>query len=383
MYAPFPDRHIGRRARLHAFEPNRALEKTKGRVPVRKGGELLAARGARVLAQKHLRRKQRLLPTARHRDRDAWCRHGEERDRRNERARARDERCAQSRKRSGHLAAPSREVNTRAPRRGDAASGTILERRERRHELRHRLVAILPALRHRLGQHVRERHRQVRRNLADWRGHLGDGLEDERLRRPFERRAAREHSVPDRGKRVLVAARVQRLLAHGLFGTHVVQRADDHAGTSESMRLRIRALGDAKIHHHHGALRALQHDVLRLHVAMHDARTMRRVQREGCLTQDADGLQYAEAAVALDHRGQAIALDERHGEIHEAAALAHRVDGNHVRMSQLGDGFRLALKPFEQHLVHHEVAANGLDGDLALQALVIGDVHFRKSATTE
>ena len=130
---------------------------------------------------------------------------------------------------------------------------------------------------------LRERAGRVGRDVAHpWRRF--DDVRDEHGRSTLavEGQAARECAEGDDAERVLIAAAIHRLAAH-LLGAHVVHRAEHLAGGSE--RLRFGDTGDAEVGDHSAAGRALDEDVLRLHVPMDDAVRVRVIERRGDVAQ--------------------------------------------------------------------------------------------------
>ena len=91
---------------------------------------------------------------------------------------------------------------------------------------------------------------------------------------------------------------------------------------------------------------------------------------------------------AGDHALQADAVDELHGEVAHPVGLADVVDGDDVRVLELGRDLRLALEAIDQ-LVHarpgrgQPLEADGLDGHHAAQDLVLGLVHGAEGARAQ
>ena len=121
-----------------------------------------------------------------------------------------------------------------------------------------------------------ERTRRVREHLGDDRLHGRAG----------KRRLAGEHLVRHRTERVEVDARVDRLLAHRLLGTHVLRRAEREAGLRHARSARLlHGERDAEVRDER--VPALQQNVLGLDVAMDHAVLVRVVERVGDLARDA------------------------------------------------------------------------------------------------
>ena len=101
-----------------------------------------------------------------------------------------------------------------------------------------------------------------------------------------ERRRAGEHLVADDAERVDVAAAVELALADRLLGRHVRRRAHGDAGDGEP-RVARGGARDAEVGDHGAARRAVEQDVVGLHVAMHDAARVRVRERVGHVGEDA------------------------------------------------------------------------------------------------
>ena len=100
------------------------------------------------------------------------------------------------------------------------------------------------------------------------------------------RQAAGEQEVGDRRQRVLVGGGGHHLAGERL-GRHVHQRADEEAGAREPLvGARVGVGGDAEVEQLHLARRRIVHHVLRLQVAMDDARVVRGLHRVGDLLDD-------------------------------------------------------------------------------------------------
>ena len=104
-----------------------------------------------------------------------------------------------------------------------------------------------------------------------------------------ERNPACQHLEDHDGERVGVRAGVERVGAR-LLGRHVDGRADDGVRDREPIGLGIgrHQLGDTEVQHLRGdpARALLQHDVIRLDVAMDEPRQMRGVEGVGDLSED-------------------------------------------------------------------------------------------------
>ena len=132
-----------------------------------------------------------------------------------------------------------------------------------------------------------------------------------------------------------------------LLGAHVVGRADRHPrarqlGTEDGLR-------DTEVAHHHFA-GLLEHDVVRLHVPVHDAVVVGVAEPGGGLHEDPADVPGIEGGV-LDEIGQGRAPEEPHGEVDDVAGTPHAVDRDDVRMLELGRRPRLVGEALHQFRV--------------------------------
>ena len=124
------------------------------------------------------------------------------------------------------------------------------------------------------------------------------------------------------------------LVAHRLLGTHVLRRAEREARLRHPRAARLlhrerdAEVGDERVS-------ALQQDVLRLDVAMHDAERVRGAQRVGDLAGDAHRVVDRQLPLALEPRAQRLARDERHDVVQERVGLARVEQRQDVRVLQL------------------------------------------------
>ncbi len=164
------------------------------------------------------------------------------------------------------------------------------------------------------------------------------------------------------------------------LGREVGRGAGDQAGLGQrGVRLGAR---DAEVRELH--LAALgDEDVRRLHVAVDDARGVRRGQGVGRLPEDGGGQVGRECSVPLHQARQGHALDVLH---HQPAlvALGDQVeDGHHVRMVEPGRKPCLPLGAHEVRGLAARGRADPLDRDVAAQVLVASEPDRAHAASTD
>ena len=162
----------------------------------------------------------------------------------------------------GSLPSASRSASRHLARGLEAVSGS----RARRVRTRRRSRA---------DRRARRGHRQVAH--ADLKHQIAEAV-------AVERALAGEALERDDAERPEVGAVVDRLVALSLLGAHVVRRAEDRAGARRACpppSRRALDLGDAEVEHLGDlvVLVADEEDVLRLEIAVHDARLVRALQR--------------------------------------------------------------------------------------------------------
>ena len=190
-------------------------------------------------------------------------------------------------------------------------------------------------------------------------------------------RAAQRFQQGD-GEAVLVAARVGGL-APGLLGRHVTR------GPSGHHRL---AHGDghrqAEVGHPHASVPAHQH-VVRLEVAVDDARRVGRLQTVGRRQEDLEDL-VGGAPAYPQPAAQGHPVDPLEREEVGPAVRHHLVQGHHVGVVQPGQGPRFGdpgLVGRQGRLVALVPGPQLLEGDRPLQLLVVGVVDHAHSARAE
>ncbi len=125
-----------------------------------------------------------------------------------------------------------------------------------------------------------------------------------------------------------------------------------------------------------------QKDVVGFDVAVHDAVTVRVVQRLGYLAGEPDGVLDRQLHFAVQAVAQALALDVRHRVPEPACCLARVEHGQDVRV--LEPGCRLDLAQEAIRAEHRsEFGVEHLEGDGPLVPEVASEVHGRHAAAPE
>jgi hypothetical protein len=186
-----------------------------------------------------------------------------------------------------------------------------------------------------------------------------------------------EHDVAkDQAERVdvgpLIGGRAARLL-----GRHVLQRADDlprdrhsrrqHTGRSPlrwpargavgGIRSRGRGSRNPEIHDDRVPV-GIEHDVLGLEVAVHDADRVSGRETVCHFPHDLERARHRELAFGPEQRRQRLPLDVRHRQVLHAALVTDVVNAHHVTMRDLAREHELAL---EAPLEHRAEARRGND----------------------
>ena len=105
------------------------------------------------------------------------------------------------------------------------------------------------------------------------------------------------------------------------------------------------AVRDAEVGHQRAARARLEQDVVRLHVAVHDAAPVRVRERPRHLAQHARRVGGRKRTARAQSLAERLALDVAHDEEDEAARLADAMDRDDVRVREAGGRARLAHEP--------------------------------------
>ena len=208
---------------------------------------------------------------------------------------------------------------------------------------------------------------------------VGDLVEDRHQVLGAERAPARQELVEHAADAEQVGAAVD-LGAFHLLGRHVVGGADDRAGPGHRRGGEPR---HAEVHDLHRAV-VVQEDVGGLDVAVHDAGLVSVCQPRQHLHQDVDLLLHAHRR-HLPHRLlEVVALEQLHRHVRRAIGVVTEVeDVHHVRVLHPRDGLRLAVETLLQLLIVGDRGDHHLERDLALEHLVLGQVHLTHGALAE
>ena len=270
------------------------------------------------------------------------------------------------------------------------------ERRERIGQRRRgrepRFGLLLETSHHHRGEHRRnplaadrERRQRGRRRLGDVQHQLAKVVRDERLH-------AREQFVEHQPHRVDIDACIGRL-THRLLRRHVFGRAHHDAGLgADQLQVTdgLEQLRHPEIEHLHEVGHAGpggQEDVFRLHVAMHHAHFVSRMERARQLLAEARDALEGEGAL-VDRLGERSALEHLHHAVHTAPAIGQRLvtEVPHLHDVLIGDGVDRA------HLLREAVHELGLEQvfllehlDRCLRAIagVGGEIDLRHRAFAE
>src|SRR4030095_6246725 len=155
-----------------------------------------------------------------------------------------------------------------------------------------------------------------------------------------------------------VRALIRRLPFH-LLGTHVLGRAELHAGAGQP-RLGGGS-GDAEVHDLDGAA-AAEEDVARLDVAVDDAELVGVGEGSEDMPGDGDGFRFGEGT-ALDPLAEGLPLEELHDDVGTAVLRAGVVDTYDAGVVQLRADARLAQEATGKLSIAGEAIGEELDGD--------------------
>ena len=143
------------------------------------------------------------------------------------------------------------------------------------------------------------------------------------------------------------------------------------------------AVRDAEVGHERAARARLEQDVVRLDVPVHDAAAVRVRQRPGDLAHHAHRVGRRQRAPCAQPLAERLPLDVAHDEEDEPARLADAVDGDDVRVREAGGGARFAHEAFARLGGPRQVGGEHLDGHVAVELDVAGEVDDPHPAAAE
>ena len=242
------------------------------------------------------------------------------------------------------------------------------------------LVAALP----RLLQALQDDPAQAGRDLGVER--LGIGrrlaavLEDDAERRlALEGDPARDHLEEHRPQGVDVGPAVD-VAAVRLLRGHVLRRPDDDPGAGDAAG--VERAGDAEVHDL-GVAVLVDHDVLRLEVAVDDAQPVGLGQPFGDLPGQADGLGLVEVARPADEALEVLAGDVLHGDVDGQPLLADVVHPADVPVGDLAGQLDLVSEALDDLEVRGDLGLEELEGDDLADLAVVGLVDHAHAALAD
>ncbi len=261
--------------------------------------------------------------------------------------------------------------------RGDVG---LQELPQRHRELVRRLVAVVEVLGQGLLEDGEERVVLLARgDEVEVRLLVGDLVEDRHEVVGVEGPLAREQLEEHAAHAEEVAAPVDLGPLH-LLGRHVVGGAHDvagarHGGGGEA--------GHPEVHDLHRAV-LVDEDVRGLDVAVNDALLVRVGQAGQHRGDDRDLALHVEGGLAAHGLLEVLALQELHGDVGRAIGVVVEVENrDHVGMGHLGHGLRFALEALLQLGVVGDARDHDLQGHVAVELGVAGEVHHAHGALAQ
>ena len=205
------------------------------------------------------------------------------------------------------------------------------------------------------------------------------GVEDGSVVATLERLPAREAFVEQAAERVDVGSTVD-LVAADLLGRDVVDRAHQRcvAGGRTFVAETLRQPEISQV----GMPAPVDQHVRRLDVPVHQPTLVRGIERAADLHRNCNRLLVGEWTV-FKSRLQVRALDVAHRDVEAAVGIAGLVDRNHIRVIERGGELGLGQEPLAEALVLGQGGREQLQGDVALQAQVLGQVDDAHSSAPE
>ena len=150
-----------------------------------------------------------------------------------------------------------------------------------------------------------------------------------------------EHLVRHAAERKDVTPSGDFVLARGLLGTQVLRDAHRHADLTHAYGTRLRDCErDAPVGDEHSFI-VREDDAVRLQVPVREVAVVRVLQRFGDGARDLDGLGDFEPTFSLEAIGERLAIDDRRRVVQRRVGRAEVVNGEDVRVRQLGGDLHL------------------------------------------
>ena len=188
------------------------------------------------------------------------------------------------------------------------------------------------------------------------------------------RRVPRQQFIRKNAPRVDVRAVVDHRVGARLLRRHVCRGAEGDAERRKAggaaRGRRTDRFGDAKVGDHRRAAR--EEHIVRLDIAVHDPRVVRKRERARYFAQHAHRLTDRQFAALRNLCSQRFAFHVRHREVRQPARVAGGKQRHDVRVLQLCGQRDLALEPFYRHLPQH-LSGQDLDNDLSAERALRGD----------
>ena len=124
-------------------------------------------------------------------------------------------------------------------------------------------------------------------------------------------------------------------------------------------------------------------DVAGLHVPVHEPALMGGVEGVGHLVEQGEGPAGLELSLLGEQAPQVAPLDVAHGDVEQALDLSRLVDRRDAGVVDRGGELGLPQEALTETLVPGEIGGEQLQGDLALEAQILGQVDVAHPAPAE
>src|SRR5262249_16921969 len=139
----------------------------------------------------------------------------------------------------------------------------------------------------------------------------------------------------------------------------------------------------AEISDERAARAGLEQNVVRLHIAVYDAASVRVGERPCHFAHHARGFGRRKRSACADTFAERLTFDIAHDEEDEAVRLADAMDRNDVRMREAGGHSSFTDEALSCMSLHGEVGGQNLDGDVAIELHVAREIDDAHAATAE
>ena len=211
-----------------------------------------------------------------------------------------------------------------------------------------------------------------------WRLHVGH---DQLRRCARERHHAGDDLVGGDAERIQIAAAIDAL-GRRLLGRDILRRPHENARARQALTTGLGRLGDPKIGQQHAPV-GIDHDILRLDIAVDCALRVGIIERRRDRLDDSDRVAQPQCSALFDDRVERTAAHILHRDIAQPVVLADIVDRDDIRVPQIRSGDGLAIETPGELGIDRQLRRQHLERHRALEQGIARAVHARHAAAPD